>query len=104
MLVVLFVCDREQGGGAHGCKTVWVKNLFPPALTGCNFRNIGDILMLQKENEALNEYIVIILTKSTYRPEAYVKQCRLRQKDLKAALQEEVVALFTPMRHSTGTF
>ena len=44
-------------------------------LTGRNFINIGDILVLQKEN-ALDEYILSILTKVTYSAEVYVKTCR----------------------------
>ena len=36
------------------------------SLTGCNFLNIGDILMLQKLNEALDEYIIILSTKVAY--------------------------------------
>ena len=38
---------------------------------------LGDILMLQKENEAPDEYIVILSTKVTYGADTYVKACQL---------------------------
>ena len=40
------------------------------SFTGCNFLNIGDILMLQRENEALDEYILIMSTNVTYSTKA----------------------------------
>ena len=41
-------------------------------LTDCNFLNIGDILMVQKENEALDEYILMVSTTITFSGKAYV--------------------------------
>ena len=40
------------------------------SLTGYNFLTIGDILVHQKENDALNEYILIMFA---YSAVAYVK-------------------------------
>ena len=33
----------------------------PLSLTGCKFLNIEDILMLKKEKEAMDEYILVML-------------------------------------------
>ena len=47
------------------------------SLTGCKYLNIGDILMLQKENEALDKYIVILSTKVAYGTDACGNMCWL---------------------------
>ena len=45
------------------------------SLTGSNFLKIEDILMRQKrENEALDKYVMIMLTTVAYSAEAYVKR------------------------------
>ena len=41
------------------------------SLTGCSFLNIGRYFdVSKKENEALDEYILIMLTKGTFRADA----------------------------------
>ena len=47
------------------------------SLTDCNCLNIGDIVMLQKDYESLDEYIIILSTEVTYGADAHVKTCRL---------------------------
>ena len=44
------------------------------SLTGCNVLNIGDILMLQKEHKALDEYILIASTTVTFNCDAHIKK------------------------------
>ena len=42
-------------------------------LIGCNVLNIWDILMLKKENEAPDEYILIMSTKLTFSADTCIK-------------------------------
>ena len=43
------------------------------SFTACNLFNIGDILMLQKENDPLDEYIMILVITVTCSSDVYEK-------------------------------